>query len=664
MRCEPRGSLAALPRFGMHEIRPNELFVFAGAGISRDSGLPLFNEIRDEAIKQLGLARYLASLAPENVGHASIEIVKGLAPEAFLHALEQCDVDVSAWLRVVLMGGRPMMAHLILAELAQAGAAVWTVNFDELIEAASSRPLRTSAWPNDPRHNAEILKPHGTLSGQLIATASAVLSPPAAGWVDRLISDVSNRTVVFVGYSARDADFRPLWTEVLTAAREVVWFDFPDPKKQEQIRRMLRRLADDGRLTFPAEQSAGLPPNPARHFVMWIQEHTSFDALHLNAPIEVVRVDAPLPLIAIESPFGPARFLERLGDAPGARRAYLGSVWRSPLGGLKGAAMVTVNHGGASTAAALRVVRVMSSPFRRSAFHLWVRRKEASIYANLGDHDRVLRLTAEGAESEVSTEVILRCASLRMTSNLDEASRTALGALARARSEERPRPARAANAAFQAVISLLWAYRLDEGRSVLENDLEPLAALAANRWVAWALAMRAALDARIPELVTQNVDLLDRAIHLFLSEGLIDGAISVTLTKSVVLRAGSREAEAGRCVDTVPELERSSGVLYARGHLFTKEVISFERAELCRRRGALDEALNGYASLARSRYPVNASLGMLGESLTLLELGKENAAPAQQAHDVAKQIGARYQLGLAEQLLLGDLAVDVQLLYP
>jgi len=646
----------------MHELRPDELFVFAGAGISRDSGLPLFNEIRNGAIQQLGLDRYLESPTLENVGRASIEIVNGLAPEAFLHALQQCDVDVSAWLRLVLSGGRPGTAHSILAKLAQAGAAVWTVNFDELIEAASSRPLRASAWPNDPRHEAEILKPHGTLSGQLIATASSVLSRPATSWIDRLISDVRNRTVVFVGYSARDADFRPLWPEVLTAAREVVWFDFPDSEDQERKRRMLRHLADDGRLTFPAEQSAGEPLNPSRHFVKWIQEHASLDASNLNAPIEVVGAHTPLPRIAIESPFGPARFLERLGDAPGARRAYLGSVWRSPLGGLKGAARITVNHGGASTAAALRVVRLMSSPLRRTPVHQWVRRKEASIYANLGDHDRVLRLTAGGAQTDVSTGVILRSASLRMTGNLDDASRTALGALSRARAEEHP--ARAANAAFQSVISLLWANRLDEGRSVLENDLEPLAALAANRWVGWALVMRAALDARIPVLAAQNEQLLDRAVNAFLSEGLIDGAISATLTKSVVLRAANREAEAEQCVDAVPELERCGGVLYTRGHLFTEEVIAFERAELCRRRGALDEALDSYTVAAQSKYPVNASLGLLGQSLTLLDMGRDHAVPAQQAREVAGQIGAQYQLGLAERLLDGNLAVGVPLLFP
>jgi hypothetical protein len=647
----------------MGSIRADELFVFAGAGISRDSGLPLFNEIRDGAVRQLGLQRYLQPADAVNRGLASVEILEGLAPEAFFHALEQSEVDVAGWLRVALGGGRPGRGHAVLSALAAAGAAVWTVNFDELIEATLPAPLKVSCWPDHPAPDATLLKPHGTLSGELIATAPSVLSQPADEWVARLKTDIDGRLAVFVGYSARDADFRPLWPDVLASSREVIWFDLPDVEEQLRKRRILRVLAEDGRTTFPVERLVGdEAPDPSRHFVNWIRDSIELDVPQVAVPPRSHAISRSLPPINLRSPFGPARFLERLGDAPGARRAYWRVGWRSPVGAVRGAAMVTINHGQRRTAAALLILRLMSDPLRRSTFNQWARRKEASIYNNLGQHSRVLDLTQEVLADDVSTLAILRSSSLRMTGSLDEASRVALDALARARREAHP--ARAANAAFQAVISSLWAYRLDECRAVLENDLEPLASLAANRWVAWSLVMRAALDARNPEMLDRTEATLDRAIGAFLTEGLIDGAISATISKSVALRAGDRAEAATRCLDAVSDLEQGSGVLYTRGHHFTEEVVSFERAELARRAGRLDDALPLYARVSQSRYPVNATLGLVGQSLVLRRFAEEYLVPASLARDLAVQIGAHYQRELAERLLNGGLPDSEVILFP
>lgn len=104
------------------------------------------------------------------------------------------------------------------------------------------------------------------------------------------------------------------------------------------------------------------------------------------------------------------RFLERLADATGARRAYLSSIASDPRAAISGAVQVTLNHGGIGVTRALRVSRSLG-PLIGADRRRTLRRKELSIYANLGDHQRVLDLTETIGPGEVSTVRLMRAMS-------------------------------------------------------------------------------------------------------------------------------------------------------------------------------------------------------------------------------------------------------------
>jgi hypothetical protein len=184
-------------------VQPHDLFVFAGAGASycRPAALPMFLAIRDEILHQLELDRYIPTWDPDaDAGTAKYrQVAAGLNPEPFMLALKQADLEVGPWLAGTLRAGSANAVHHALAELAGAGAAVWTVNFDTKIEDAAKGTLRVSAFPATPAPDAQLLKPHGTLDGELILDSEQVLRPLRSDWENRLHADVQGRTVVLLG---------------------------------------------------------------------------------------------------------------------------------------------------------------------------------------------------------------------------------------------------------------------------------------------------------------------------------------------------------------------------------------------------------------------------------------------------------------------------------
>jgi NAD-dependent SIR2 family protein deacetylase len=139
-------------------MHPDELFVFAGAGVSLSppSCLPLFDWLRDGVLEQLGLRDYIGDDGLKR------SVVEGLAPETFMFELRAGGIDVEDWLTRTLTS-TPNAAHVALAQLAAAGARVWTVNFDCLIEQVDPR-LGVVAWPSEPHQPAHVLKPHGSVA--------------------------------------------------------------------------------------------------------------------------------------------------------------------------------------------------------------------------------------------------------------------------------------------------------------------------------------------------------------------------------------------------------------------------------------------------------------------------------------------------------------------
>jgi hypothetical protein len=298
-------------------MKASELFVFAGAGLSfpPPAGLPVFWRIRDGLLSELGLHQYLPPAgAPSARPLSSRErVAQGLLPEPLLEAVERGGADVTGWLREVLRIHRPNLGHRCVARLMDQGADVWTVNFDHGIELAAGRPVRVAHLADLPSR-PELHKPHGDLASRMLFQASDVMAGQPKVWETALRAAVKNKIVVFVGYSGNDLDFRPIWDDVLTHARSVVWFCFPHEKDGK--RDLLRQVHARGQLVLPDPTPAVPRSNPTADFVAWCRDHRLIDV-----------TDADLLELAARPPMGAFPALGgRLTVARAAVEAMLGDA--------------------------------------------------------------------------------------------------------------------------------------------------------------------------------------------------------------------------------------------------------------------------------------------------------------------------------------------------
>ena len=639
-------------------MHAEKLFVFVGAGVSLSvpAGLPLFGWIRDELLIQLGLDDYVPPSRPEHPRTEQQQVAAGLVPEPFLLALQGGGVDIAGWLQGTLEGGEPNAAHVALAQLAVGGARVWTVNFDTLIERASRLMLRVCAWPSTPSGDAQLLKPHGTLTGQLIVTADQVLKGLEPSWERQLRADVEGRTVIFVGYSGWDLDFQPLWNDALQAAGTVLWFDMPDPAEQERKRGLLHAVERSGRLEFPQRSppTPGARPNPSWDFVEWCQQHDLIDIddglvarLHERIPATTY------PRLQGSVPFARAATQQVLGDSLAARRSYVRLALLGPQRDRAAGQLtaLTLNHGGRLVGAVLAFARVVPSiGSRAKALRGVALRKRATILSNRGQHSAVIRATARPWTDHESTRLVLRACALRMTASLDEAAAVADAAMRQSLQEGHP--VRAAHAAFQQGLSLIWAGRLDEAERHIHDRQRPYAALASTRWVAWADFTEAVLAIHRRRLESA-LRALDVGAIRFRADGLIDGQIDIDTVRLTALRlAGDDDAfdSHRRRLERLADPTIRQGTHYARGSRFTREAIALEDAEFARlHRVDLDAADAFYQFVAGSAHPLHAAMGHLGLACVQAQRG-EDPSHAHTAAALGRQVNARLVIAKAETL--------------
>jgi hypothetical protein len=620
------------------------------------AGLPLFPWLRDEILQQLDLGKYVPPVSRDESLTPQQRVAEGLAPEPFMLALRRGGMEVVAWLSAVLSGGSPNAAHVALARLAKAGARVWTVNFDTLIEQAAGAALPVSAWPAEPAEDARLLKPHGTLAGRLIVDSEDVLRGLADAWRARLQADVRDRTIVFVGYSGRDLDFQPIWDDVLHDAVQVLWFDMPDDDEQERKRVLLRQVSSAGRLSFPHRPPVwpGAPPNPSWDFVLWCRDQGLVaveDAL--VAGLHDKRPPVQYSPLQGNIRFGRVAVQHVLGDVAAARRSYLGILARGPDRRRAASELTatTVSHGRRVVGGTLALGLLLPPVGRARPVRGWARRKRATILSNVGRHTAVLRATRRVSDDDVSTLWVLRAAALRMTGSLDDAAATAERAMRQALAELHP--IRVAHAAFQRGLSLVWAYRLAEARVHLDDRQRPYAALASTRWVAWADFTDAGLAIHHGD-VRRALRFIDAGSARFQAEGLLDGEIDMQTIRLTALRlAGDDPAylQQRRDLDKLMDPSHRQGIRYARGHRFTSEAIALEDAEFARiHHNDPHTAEQRYQFVARSRYPVHAALAHLGLA-TVQAQRRQYPAHAHRALSLGQIVNARLVIQKAEQLL-------------
>jgi SIR2-like domain len=642
---------------------PSDIFVFAGAGasFSPPAALPLFDGLRDAILSQLGLGAFVEG-APES-DPTKLMVAQALAPEPFLSDLKLGRVDIEGWLGEVLGRGSPNAVHHAVAQLAAGGARVWTVNFDRLIEQIAIG-LKTVSWPDTPGSAEDLVKAHGSLGGPLIIGAEQVLTPLPSGWVDRLRTDVTDRIVIFVGYSGRDLDFQPIWNSVLENAREVLWFERPDPCDPPRVvdERRKRLLLVDidrrGRLTFPPpvappEGVAATNPNPSWDFLAWCSSRrlVDVDAALVSALFDP-RPMTRLPLLPGDTSWARASIAGHLG-AYSTMRAEYSSLVLSRRSAEAARLLVRsfITHGGARMAALLTVAYALPPVGRLAKGREMLLRKRLTAAYRLGRHRLVLRRTRRLRADALSTWLILRSASLRLLGSLDDAATVADEALRRARLERHV--VRTAHAAFQKNMALLWSERIEAATSCLQDELEPLAAVAANRWIAWSQFIAGALEVRGGD-PGRALSQLRLAKERFMAEGLVDGAISTAIAALAAHRLAQDQHSFALELEQLRLLRgtAASGQLYyARHSRFTAEAIAFEEAEFARcHLSDLVTAERLYADLTRSPYPIHEALGLLGLCL-LAEDPTLKRSLAGRAHDVGRNIGAHLILDRAGQVL-------------
>jgi hypothetical protein len=152
----------------------------------------------------------------------------------------------------------------------------------------------------------------------------------------------------------------------------------------------------------------------------------------------------------------------------------------------------------------------------------------------------------------------------------------------------------------------VWADRTEEARRALHDELEPQAALAASRWVAWASFLRSAILVRDGDTAGSR-EQVELAIQRFQGEALIDGVVSAELVLLTVARREGDGRAFGEPLERVRERRSGAarvGVYYTEGHPFTDQVIQLEEAQFARTHtGELEHASALYRDLSTSEFP-------------------------------------------------------------
>ncbi|MEO6504284.1 MAG: SIR2 family protein [Jatrophihabitantaceae bacterium] len=655
---------------------PKQLFVFAGAGLSfpAPTSLPTFNQIRDEVLLGLDLPDFVRPPATDNDA-VTVEVAtaEGLFPEPFLRALSAAGFPLTSWLADILGAVRPNAAHTGLAELALAGARVWTVNYDHNIERAIDPTLSVSAWPAAPER-AQVMKPHGSLGGDLIATAEQVVRGLDEGWLAQLRRDLDDiDTAVFIGYSGRDLDFHPYWDDLLGRVRRLVWFDLPGADRAFK-ESLLPRTVARGALELPgcAAPPPGVDPaarlNPCWDFLVWCRDEGLLGELDAVGARGLFgdRVDGlPHTQLPGDLRWARAAVLGMLGAYRRERQQYE-ELLRSP-GQTRAAALALGNyllsHGRLPVARALRAgVLIPPVTGRLRDARERAERKRLTVMSRVGAHTRVLKATTSLPGDVVSTYDILRAESLRVAGSLDDAVATARRAYERALTEHHL--VRIAHAAYQECQALVWADRSDEAWEALENHLRPHAPLAASRWVAWADFVQSALLVRRGD-VNGSRRYVERATRGFAAEGLVDGIVSAQMVLPTVARRAGDDAGFVTAVLAVREqmTPASDITYYTRGHPFTDQAIMLEEAEFARThtRDAA-QATELFTMLASSAYPLQAAFGQLGLAMVAADNIVQRRL-AEQALEAGAKIGQRLVINRAELLLTGDPGATAELFF-
>lgn len=562
------------------------LILGAGASLAAPAGRPSFLAIRQALADRLDV----------DLGDDGWRA--RMAPEALLSRLVAAGVDVERELRAMLSGGEPNALHFIAAEVLRRGGAVWTTNFDELVEdAAEAHGIELHLLlPGDDVAcqcgHGHLVKPHGTLSRPgVLARSEDVLRPLPDSWTARLLNDLDGARAAVVGYAGADVDLRTGLGEALRHA-DAIWFGRPSEAA------LLRRR-------FP---EVIVEPGDRPDIMTW--EWAQGEGLAGRVSAELVdQLRQPVRGSELRATFSTdrllrAHILDAFGHAVEARRAFRAAMVAGPRrrealadwfssGLIHGTPWRPVALAALNTACALpvrwRVLHVLRLPYLTFNVEAAPRLRtlERSL-ERLGKDGRLV-LEAANAAKEVRPERAIE-----------------LAQRAREHALDCEQPARVAWATFILSFALRWRGDVDAARVEASRLVDAYGPLAGPTWTAWG-HFEAAAVAALSDDLAEATDQAMEAVDVFAAAGsmFVFDAWCVAIA---VHRAAGDDAARAAAGD---EARRLLGESRLRRR-FMREVLLVEDAESAREQGRLESAERAYTELSESPTVAQRVLGMLG----------------------------------------------------
>jgi hypothetical protein len=616
-------------RAGDVEDRPLVFLVGAGASVALPAGLPRFEELRSALLSRLDAGSELDTAASQ------------LAPETFMRALYEGRLPLKRWLSTVLGAGSPNAVHTVLATALARGAAVWTVNVDELIEQAlktMEANVRVASYPDGaPDADAVLLKPHGTVSrGRYLFRSNQVVRPMPRPWADRLRSDVYGADVVVVGYQGLDIDFRVVLESALRDANSITWFEYEG--KQPGLRRRFSAMSSPTAKLIGGSTPSTLTPR----FLDWAMTRGLLDRVPA-ALLQAARQEPGQPAIASiggSATLARALLVERCGDPRRARHAYRAALFTwNPLKVLRAGTRLVKLSLYEPTRWAARVLdlsaskraRLVPRPIRRVLDRVHV----TVLSSGEGQHEAALRRAVLAIDQDDPAILIARSKAARYLGDLHQAEELATRAVNV--SDERGAVEEGAHAVFELTITQTFAGRFVDARSSLEL-LVGRDALASARWIAWGEWQRACLGLYANDN-RSACKALDRARELFKADGLATGEVACLTSRLTAARLCD---DAQAFEDTLLELERSRG---CHGWTdFIDATIDLEGAEWACAHG---DATTARAALDRvvaasEHRPIHLAMAGLASAELARMDGADNQGLIADVKQLATQHGFRY----------------------
>ncbi|OGW10534.1 MAG: hypothetical protein A2W75_08795 [Nitrospinae bacterium RIFCSPLOWO2_12_39_15] len=222
-------------------LKEKEFAIFCGAGISKNSGLPLANKLKQSILEKLPIDK-------KDID----EVMKSNLPfEAFMESLSE-NTDISKILDI-FKDGEPNINHILIARLAKNGylRTIFTTNFDLLIEKALVEKEGLKEDVDFKRYYKEehfseidfdnlgdkirIFKIHGSADSKdsirttLKAVASKTLSDKRMNIIRHLFSSGRHKKVLILGYSCSDTfDITPQIQSIEKSRKKIIFLEHSD----------------------------------------------------------------------------------------------------------------------------------------------------------------------------------------------------------------------------------------------------------------------------------------------------------------------------------------------------------------------------------------------------------------------------------------------------